>query len=289
LVIDDKQPQYFAGIDIGSTMTKVVITGDTVMASVVQVSSPEHRKLAHKAMEDALLEANLSFDDITYIVATGYGRINVPFADKQITEISCHGKGVSSLLPTVRTVIDIGGQDCKGISLKDGTIVDFVMNDKCAAGTGRFVEKMAEGLGVPLEDFGEMSMESMNNITISNTCTVFAEQEVVAQLAKGVPVSDLAAGVHRAIATRIVGMLSRIKIEKDIAVTGGGAKNKGLVKAIEEKIGSTLMIPPDPLLTAALGAAMLGRETVQKCLQNGTELVRSRHRLQEIKLFVDDR
>jgi predicted CoA-substrate-specific enzyme activase len=289
LVIDDKQPQYFAGIDIGSTMTKVVITGDTVMASVVQVSSPEHRKLAHKAMEDALLEANLSFDDITYIVATGYGRINVPFADKQITEISCHGKGVSSLLPTVRTVIDIGGQDCKGISLKDGTIVDFVMNDKCAAGTGRFVEKMAEGLGVPLEDFGEISMESRNNITISNTCTVFAEQEVVAQLAKGVPVSDLAAGVHRAIATRIVGMLSRIKIEKDIAVTGGGAKNKGLVKAIEEKIGSTLMIPPDPLLTAALGAAMLGRETVQKCLQNGTELVRSRHRLQEIKLFVDDR
>jgi predicted CoA-substrate-specific enzyme activase len=286
--MDNTKPQFFAGIDIGSTMTKVVIMNDDIVASVVKVSSPEHRKLAHKAMEEVLLEAKLAFNDITYIVATGYGRINVPFSDKQITEITCHGKGVSSLLPTVNTVIDIGGQDCKGIRLKDGNIVDFVMNDKCAAGTGRFIEKMAESLGIPLDNFGSISLESRNDITISNTCTVFAEQEVVAQLARGVSVSDLAAGVHKAIATRIVGMVSRIKIEKDIAVTGGGAKNTGLVKAIEERIGSTVVIPPDPLLTAAIGAALLGKEVVQKSIQTGTELVRSRHRLQEVELFVQD-
>jgi predicted CoA-substrate-specific enzyme activase len=284
---NDQISQLFAGIDIGSTMTKVVIMDDSIVASVVKVSSPEHRKLAHKAMEEALDEAKRSFDDITYVVATGYGRINVPFADKQITEISCHGRGVSSLLPSVKTVIDIGGQDCKGISLRDGNVVDFVMNDKCAAGTGRFIEKMAEGLGIALEDFGELSLESKNDITISDTCTVFAEQEVVTQLARGVQVNDLAAGVHRAIATRIVGMLNRIKIENDIAITGGGAKNKGLVKAIEKRIGSAVIVPPDPLLTAAIGAALLGKEIVQKCRENGTKVIRSRHRLQEIKLFTE--
>ena len=154
-------------------------------------------------MEEALAKARLSFDDITYVVATGYGRINVPFADKQITEISCHARGVSYLLPGVRTVIDIGGQDSKAIKLADGRAVDFVMNDRCAAGTGRFLEVTAESLGVKLEDMGRLSLEAKNKVEIGSTCTVFAAQEVVAQLAAGAALADIIAGLHEAIASRI--------------------------------------------------------------------------------------
>lgn len=278
--------EHFAGIDIGSTMTKVVIMNEAIVASVISVSGPEHRKLANKVMEEALSSASLSFDDITYVVATGYGRINVPFADKQITEISCHARAVINLLPAARTVIDIGGQDCKGIKLKDSKVVDFVMNDKCAAGTGRFLEVMAEGLGIKLEEMGELSLAAENDVSISNTCTVFAEREVVDKLAEGIPLADLVAGVHKAIATRIYSMVSRLKIEREVAITGGGAKNIGLVRAMESKLGYTVLIPPEPLLTGAIGAALLGKDEVRKAAENGLPLVRSRHSLQEITLFT---
>ncbi len=277
---------YFAGVDIGSRMTKVVIMDEAILASLVAATGPEQRKLAYKVMEEALTRAGLSFDDITYVVATGYGRINVPFADKQITEISCHARGVGYLLPTARTVIDIGGQDCKAIKLNNGRPVDFVMNDKCAAGTGRFLELMAEGLGVKLEDMGTLSLAAKNRVVISNTCTVFAEQEAVAKLSEGVPVEDLVAGLHEAIATRIYAMASRLKIEKDVAVTGGGAKNIGLVRALEAKLGYSVLIPPDPLVTGAIGAALLGRDAAQQAIKSGLPLVRSERRLQETKFFV---
>ena len=280
--------EYFAGIDIGSTMTKVVIMNGGVVASVIGTSGPEHRKLANRVMEEALAQAGLRFEDITYVVATGYGRINVPFADKQITEISCHARGVSSLLPTVKTVIDIGGQDCKGIKLKQGQVVDFVMNDKCAAGTGRFLEVIADALGIKLEEMGELSLKARSEVSISSTCTVFAEQEVVGKLAEGVPVADLVAGVHKAIASRIFGMVSRLKIEKDVAVTGGGAKNIGLVRALEARLGYPVLIPPEPLLTGAIGAALLGKEMAQKAARDGAPLVRSRHSLQEASFFTRD-
>jgi predicted CoA-substrate-specific enzyme activase len=195
--------EYFAGVDIGSTMTKVVIMNEAVITSVIGATGPEHRKLANRVMEEALVSAGLRFDEITYVVATGYGRINVPFADRQITEISCHARGVSSLLPSAKTVIDIGGQDCKGIKLKNGRVADFVMNDKCAAGTGRFLEVMAEGLGIRFEEMGELSLVAGNEVSIGSTCTVFAEQEVFALLAEGTPVADLAAGIHKAIASRV--------------------------------------------------------------------------------------
>ncbi|MGD0233935.1 MAG: acyl-CoA dehydratase activase, partial [Syntrophorhabdales bacterium] len=152
--------QFFAGVDIGSTMTKVAIMGEGLVASVIGPTGPEHRRLAHKVMEEALAKARLSFPDLSYIIATGYGRINVPFADKQVTEITCHAKGVHSLLPTAKTVVDIGGQDSKGIKLKNGKVASFVMNDKCAAGTGRFLEVIADALGVPLERLGELSLSA---------------------------------------------------------------------------------------------------------------------------------
>lgn len=278
--------QYFAGIDLGSTMTKVVILNQTMLASVIGPTGPEHRKLANRVMEEALARAKLSFVDITYVVATGYGRINVPFADKQITEISCHARGVAYLLPEARTVIDIGGQDSKGIKLKEGRAVDFVMNDKCAAGTGRFLEVTAEGLGIKLEDMGKLSLTAKNKVEIGSTCTVFAAQEVVAKLAEGVPLPDIIAGLHEAIAARIYSMVGRLKIEREVALTGGGAKNIGLVKALEARLGFPVLLPPEPLLTGAIGAALLGKDIVREADEKGTPLVRSERRLQEATFFT---
>ena len=236
-------------------------------------------------MEEALTRANLRFDDLAYIVATGYGRINVPFADKQITEITCHARGLQSLLPTVRTVIDIGGQDSKGIKIKAGKVTDFVMNDKCAAGTGRFLEVIADALGVPLEDLGERSLAAQKAIAISNTCTVFAEHEVISQLANGASVNDLIAGIHEAVATRIYAMVKKLKVEQDVAVTGGGAKNIGLVKALEGKFGFPLLVPPEPLITGALGAALMGKEICDNAAASGQKPQRSDQGLREATFF----
>ena len=277
--------EYYVGLDIGSTMTKVAIVNEDTLISLVGPTGPEHRKLAHRVMEDALAKLNLPFKDITYVVATGYGRVNVPFADKQITEISCHARGVASLVPTARTVIDIGGQDCKGIKLNNGKAVDFAMNDKCAAGTGRFLEVIAEALGVKLEDLGELSLKAERVAEISNTCTVFAEHEVVSKLTEGIPLEELIAGLHEAIATRIFGTVNRLKIEKDVVVTGGGAKNIGLVKALEDKLGYPAIVPSEPLLTGAIGAALLGKDSVQQAIKKGVPLERKERRLQEATLF----
>ena len=278
--------RHFAGVDIGSTMTKVVIMNDSVLASVIGPTGPEHRKLANRVMEEALKKAKLPFEDITYVVATGYGRINVPFADKQITEISCHARGVAHLLPRARTVVDIGGQDSKGIKLKDGRAVDFVMNDKCAAGTGRFLEVAAEELGVKLEDMGRLSLEAKNVVRISNTCTVFAAQEVVTKLSGGAALPDIIAGLHEAIATRVYSMLRRLKVEREVVLTGGGAKNVGLVKALEAKLGFAVVVPPEPLLTGAIGAALLGRDIVKEAEEKGMTLTKAERRLQEATLFT---
>jgi len=286
LTAERKVAGYFAGIDIGSTMTKVVIMNEEIIASLVRVTTPEQRRLANKVMEEALERANFSFDEITYVVATGYGRINVAFADKQVTEISCHARGVASLIPTVRTIIDIGGQDCKGIKLSAGKVVNFVMNDKCAAGTGRFLEITARALGVKLEEIGKLSLTSRKPVEISSTCTVFAEQEALTKLAEGIPLSDILAGLHQAIASRILTMVSRVRIEREVVVTGGGAKNVGLVRALESRLGFPVLIPPDPLLTGAIGAALLGRDAAEKAQKEGLPLAKRQRRLEEVELFA---
>jgi len=280
--------EYFAGVDIGSRMTKVVILKNEVrLTSVMGPTGPEHRKLANKVMREALEKAGLSLGDIAYVVATGYGRINVPFADRQITEISCHARGVASLLPTARTVIDIGGQDCKAITLNNGRPIDFVMNDKCAAGTGRFLEVMADALDVRLEEMGRLSLTAKNRVEISNTCTVFAEREVIDRLADGVPLEDLVAGLHEALASRIYEMASRLKLEREVTVTGGGAKNIGLVKALENKLGYQVLVPPEPLLTGAIGAALLGKDIAQqRRIKIGLPLEGKMRRLQEATFFT---
>ncbi len=276
---------YFAGVDIGSTMTKVVIVGDGEEHHLIGPTGPEHRKLANRVMEEALAHAGIPFGDLAYIVATGYGRINVPFADKQVTEITCHAKGLSGVLPTVRTVVDIGGQDSKGIRIENGKVVDFVMNDKCAAGTGRFLEVIADALCVPLDKLGELSLAAERPAVIGNMCTVFAEQEVISQLASGEPVPNLIAGIHQAIAGRIFSLVSKLKIKPDVAITGGGAKNIGLVKALEARFGCAVLVPPEPLITGALGAAVIGRELCEKAAAAGKELARKPRQLGEAKFY----
>jgi len=276
---------YFAGIDIGSTMTKVVIMNDGIISSIIGPTGPEQRRLANRVMENALNQAGLPFEAITYLVATGYGRINVPFADKQVTEISCHAKGVAHLFPRCKTVIDVGGQDSKGITIAHGRPTDFVMNDKCAAGTGRFLEVIAEALGITIEDCGGMALKSKQPAQISNICTVFAEQEVVARLAEGVPLNDLVAGILESLASRISRMVNRIKVANEVVITGGGAKNAGLVKALSDKLGYATLVPPEPLITGAVGAALLGKDIVQKAMKNGLPLERKKRSLEEVKIL----
>jgi len=276
---------YFAGIDIGSTMTKIVIMDDEINSQVIGPTGAEHRHLANKVMEEALSKAGIAFDELTYVVATGYGRINVPFADKQITEITCHAKGVSSIFPSARTVIDIGGQDAKGIKIAGGKVVDFVMNDKCAAGTGRFLEVIADALGLKLEEMGELSLQSKEKVRISNTCTIFAEQEIVSKIADGVPIEDILAGLHEAIASRVFHMAEKMKIEKDVAMTGGVAKNVGMVKALEDLLGFPVLIAREPLLTGAIGAAILGKELVIKALEKGEAIEKGARLLEAASFF----
>ena len=255
--------EYFAGVDIGSTMTKVVISGGDGHISVIGPTGPEHRKLANRVMEQALAEAELSFDTLSYVVATGYGRINVPFADKQITEISCHARGVYSQLPAAKTVIDIGGQDAKAMKLKNGQVTDFVMNDKCAAGTGRFLEVMAMALSGDLREMGERSLHFKEDIEISSLCTVFAESEVVSLVSEGREVEDILHALNKAVADRTVSLLERVGPKGKIAMTGGVAKNVGVVRAIEEKLGQPMMIYHEPQIVGALGAALIASEHVQ--------------------------
>jgi predicted CoA-substrate-specific enzyme activase len=253
--------QYFAGIDIGSTMTKVAIVDGGLVCSVIGHTGPEQRRMAGEVMREALDKAGLAIEDISYLVATGYGRINVPFAYKQITEISCHARGVNAVFPNAKTVIDIGGQDVKGIKINGaGKPLDFVMNDKCAAGTGRFLEVIAETLGLGMDDMSKTAETGTNPSKISSLCTVFAAQEVSSRLSEGTPLGDLVAGIHQSVAERILRTVSRLTVEKEVVITGGGAKNGNLVKMLSDRLGYDVLVPPEPLLTGAIGAAMLGKD-----------------------------
>jgi predicted CoA-substrate-specific enzyme activase len=252
---------------------------------VINHTGAEHRRLANRVMEEALKQAGLSFDEISYVIATGYGRINVPFADRQITELTCHARGVVSLLPTVRLAIDIGGQDAKGLKIVGGKLTDFAMNDRCAAGTGRYLEVIANALGLRVEDLGSISLKSTRKITISSTCTVFAQQEVIMHMSEGIPLEDIVAGIHDAVASRVARMVKRLKVEPDVVFTGGVAKNIGMVKALEENLGCEVFVPEEPLLTGALGAALLAKELTIKALARGESIKREERHLEEATFF----
>jgi len=281
---------YFAGVDIGSTMTKVVLMDKSVnlLSAIKGPTGPEHRQLANEVMRQALEQASLQIDDISYIIATGYGRLNVPFADRQITELSCHARGVSILFPNVRTAIDIGGQDTKCMKIDSGKLTSFVMNDKCAAGTGRFLELTAAALGIKLEDMGEISLKATKKIQISNMCTIFAQQEVVALLSRGEKLENIVAGLHDALASRVAALARRLGIEPDVVLTGGVAKNTGMVRAMKESLGCEIFVPEEPLLTGALGAAILAKEIYMKVVTEGGTLLTKSRRLEKATFFSSE-
>jgi predicted CoA-substrate-specific enzyme activase len=281
---------YFAGVDIGSTMTKVVLTDKAanLLSTIKGPTGAEHRQLANEVMRQALEEASLQIDGISYIVATGYGRLNVPFADRQITELSCHARGVYSLFPNVRTAIDIGGQDAKCMKIDNGRLVNFVMNDKCAAGTGRFLEVTATALGIKLEDMGDISLKATKKVQISTLCTIFAQQEVVALISRGERLENILAGLHDALAGRIATLARRLGIEPDLVLTGGVAKNVGMVTAMKESLGFEILVPEEPLITGALGAAILANEIYTKAVAAGEALSTKARRLEKATFFGEE-
>jgi predicted CoA-substrate-specific enzyme activase len=254
-----------AGCDVGSLTGKAVILNDEkIIATCIIPDEIRPEETATKALNLALSKADLKMDDISYLVGTGYGRTKVPFADENISEITCHGVGAYWQEPSIKTIVDIGGQDCKVISLdSDGYVADFAMNDKCAAGTGRFLEGVARALKLDLEELGPISLKAKKPCVISSQCSVFAESEVVSLLAEGIDIADIVAGVHKAIAHRLVSMVNKIGLKREFTIAGGVSKNIGVVKFLEEGLGEIKQIPEDPQLGGALGAALIARERLE--------------------------
>ena len=252
---------YFAGIDSGSTSTDVVILDkdQNIVTGIILPTGAGAAIGAERALEEALKDAGLQREDIDAMVTTGYGRTAISDGDKSITEITCHARGAHFLDPRVRTVVDIGGQDSKVIRLnEDGSVKNFVMNDKCAAGTGRFLEMMARTLEMDISEMGPESLKWKEDIDISSMCSVFAESEVISLIALNKEKADIAHGLHKAIANKSYSLLKRVGLNETFMMTGGVAKNPGVVKAVEEKLGSKLFICKEPEIVGALGAALFG-------------------------------
>lgn len=252
-----------AGCDVGSLTTKAVILNNTRLLGHAMIrSSINPEKSAYEVMEQALKATRLSFDDVGFCVGTGYGRERIGFVKKTVSEISCHAKGAHFIQPSIRTIIDIGGQDCKAIRLSaNGEIFKFITNDKCASGTGRFLEVMAKLLGLGLEELGSISKQATRPINLASTCTVWAQAEVIMHINDGMPSADLAAGINEAMAARVAILARSVGIEKDVCMTGGVAKNAGVLEAMEKQLGVPMRrLRVDPQMMGALGAAVFARE-----------------------------
>jgi predicted CoA-substrate-specific enzyme activase len=257
---------YAAGVDVGSTQTKAVIIderGKIVGRSLTETGA-NVVQAAENAFAEALADSGLGEREVEYVVGTGYGRYRVTFGNTQVTEISCHGRGAVHMFPKTRTVVDMGGQDTKAIAvLASGEIKDFCMNDKCAAGTGRFLGAASTALDIPIEELGNTALRSTKPVRISTTCTVFAEAEVLAWLGKGKKIEDILWGVHTSIAVRSSGLMRRVGIEEEITFSGGVSRNPAMVKALEERIGHKLNVSEDCHYMGALGAALFGMDHVR--------------------------
>ena len=257
---------YTLGIDIGSTASKCVMLADgkeIVAKSLISVgagtSGPQ------RAISEVLEQAGKSKDEMAFVLATGYGRNSLEeIADAQMSELSCHAKGATFLFPQVHTVVDIGGQDVKILQVENGVMTNFVMNDKCAAGTGRFLDVMARVLEVKVQDLGMLGAQSTKQVEISSTCTVFAESEVISQLSMGTDKRDIINGINRSVASRVAGLAHRVGIRDQVVMTGGVAQNSGVVKALEEALGHEVHISPLTQYNGALGAALFAYQKYQK-------------------------
>ncbi|MBS7287395.1 MAG: 2-hydroxyglutaryl-CoA dehydratase [Candidatus Freyarchaeota archaeon] len=258
------------GLDIGSASTKAVVLKDSQIVGYAILSTgfnPQYSGI--RAIGEACEKAGINPKDVVYTVATGYGRINAPFANSRVTEITCHAKGAFFTNNRARTVIDVGGQDSKVISIDEkGRVVDFQMNDRCAAGTGRFLEVMMRTLDMNYEEMSQAVINSENPSKISNMCTVFAESEVISLLAKGERRENIAAGLCHSISERIATMVKRIGLKEEVIMTGGVAKNRGIVKLLENKLNTKISVPKEPQIIGALGAALEAKEAILKIKQS---------------------
>ena len=264
-----------AGVDVGSTQTKAVVMnengGRTILARALVDTGANVRKAAENAFLAACQEAGIHPPDVGFVVGTGYGRYNISFGNAQMTEISCHARGAHFVCPTTRTVIDMGGQDSKAIALgNDGQVLDFVMNDKCAAGTGRFLANAAEVMGIGLDEVGPLSLRATRAVRIATVCTVFVESDILSYLAQGKKAEDILGGVHLAIAKRTMSLARRVPIEPDITMTGGVARNSGMVHALEEVLGTKLQVSPDAQFMGAIGAAVFALEKLDQSFEFST-------------------
>ncbi|MEF2846169.1 MAG: acyl-CoA dehydratase activase [Eggerthellaceae bacterium] len=249
---------YTLGIDIGSTSSKAVVLedGERIIARALY-SLGTGTSGASRVIDDLFENAGLSWEDIAYCIATGYGRQRFEQADEEISELSCHALGMNYLIPGVRTIIDIGGQDVKVLSLNEqGTLEKFVMNEKCAAGTGRFLDVMAGVLETSTDELGILDAQSIEPVKISSTCTVFAESEVISHLAEGDSIPDIVAGIHNSCAQRTAGLARRLGVTEPVGMSGGVARNTGVVHAREREIGAPIAVPGDCQFAGAIGAAL---------------------------------
>jgi predicted CoA-substrate-specific enzyme activase len=255
---------FYAGIDAGSNTTKAVILGDDgILSSHVIKTGLGGEEQAARCLEDACIKGRISREQVVCVYCTGYGREYLNFPQMRKNEIMCHGAGIHWLLPEVRTIIDIGGQDSKGIRLNErGEVETFNMNDKCAAGTGRFLETMAHALQIPLEELGECALRASEPVRVSNTCTVFAESEVISHVARGKKKEEILLGICQSIVDRVAGIVRSVGVKPPVAMTGGVALNRAVVKLMGDRLGCRILLPPDPQITGALGAALLARQHV---------------------------
>ena len=261
---------WFMGVDIGSATSKGVIIEDgKLKVHHLLPSGSNYRVAAQKLWEELLAKAGLSSADIVYTVATGQGSGNVSFSNKQVTDTRCCARGINSLFPSVRTVIDVQAQSSQIIRLNgSGQVTNFVISEKCAAGSGRFLEVIANVLRVDLKDIGPLSLKSKNSITFTTGCAVFGESEAISMVAEGIAKEDILAGVHEALANKISALINRVGQERDCALSGGGALDIGLVKSVEEKLGIRLLVPPQPQIVTALGAAIMAEEMARLVATN---------------------
>ncbi len=255
-----------AGVDVGSTQTKAVIINEgleIVGRSLIDTGA-NVVQAAEKAYLNALNDSGRREEEVAYVIGTGYGRYKVTFGDTQVTEISCHGRGAVHMFPDTRTVLDMGGQDTKAIAVSEtGEIVDFCMNDKCAAGTGRFLGAASMALDIPLDELGSTALKSEKPVKISTTCTVFAESEVLSWLGKGKKIEDILLGVHKSISSRSISLLRRVGLNQQITFTGGVAKNIGMVEVLNENIGKELNVSNESHFMGALGAALFAMDHIK--------------------------
>jgi predicted CoA-substrate-specific enzyme activase len=255
--------KYVAGVDVGSTQTKAVIIdrNRTIVGRALLDMETSMVTIAQDAFRAALKNADITEDQVEYVAATGYGRYKVTFGNEQVTEISCHARGAVTLFPKTRTVIDIGGQDTKAIRVgPEGQVEDFTMNDKCAAGTGRFLGAASYALEMPLSELGPLSLKSTNPVRITTTCTVFAESEIISHLAKGCLPEDVLMGVHQAITSRCVSLARRVGIESEATFTGGVSRNIAMVRLLEQSMGMPINVSEDAHFCGALGAALFAHD-----------------------------